>query len=113
MIWRAKGEMVFTTKARRTLWVDEYQVFKVGKPVILDNSRVLDSEPDENGVPIPLPPTARLDVVFALENNASLLLDYVRDRPRTGVVKVFGSVHKCMVDGDPNGVRRTRYFSWP
>jgi hypothetical protein len=97
MIWRLKGELVFTTKARRNQFATSYATFRTGRAIRLDNSLSLDELVDDEGTH-PLPPTFLMDVAFEDEPTTILYHGTLRTVAIVGLVRAYINRHKCMLD---------------
>lgn len=93
MIWRLKGEIVFTNKNRRDLFIKDLTDYKVGKSFILDYSQSID---------IGNKLIYRLDICFTLNTDTYVLYNQIKTKNKVGIISAFVNIHKCGVDGDIN-----------
>ena len=107
MKFRLKAMWEFRSQQGRSVWLSEYNIWRVGRAFALEENQIIDMEDEV--------PKIQLHQDVACVNQAETigLFDLIKNRSQGGVFHVFESLHQCeRVDGIPGGARAWQFFEF-
>ena len=105
LYWRLKGEVEFTTVARRNQFATYLSNYESGRVIILDQTMTTSDNP----------PLLRLDLALESDSDMQALWANVQARPTSGIVRYNLVLHRCacFTPGDIPPYATNDYARWP